>query len=169
MPEIHYCPEDQRVAIESGCSILDASIKAELVNKKRTNKNNRPQRAKRNDNNKPKRSRKKPTSASRRDNNRGDVAQYNQWWGKSMVDEGEQDSGPRQFKVVSVEKIDPPSATAEGEWYQYVIHHESSSIEGKRSGSLQSVKEYAEEYAKTLNQRAQFGYSAYATRKSKKE
>ena len=85
-----------------------------------------------------------------------------------MADEEEQDFGPKQFKVVSIEKIDPPTAMAEGEWYQYVIHHESSSIEGKRSGSLQSVKKYAEEYAQTLNQRAQFGYSAYATRKTKK-
>jgi hypothetical protein len=56
----------------------------------------------------------------------------------------------------------------EGEWYEYIIGRGSSSIRGKRAGSLKAVTEYVEEYADNLNQRAALGYSAYAARKPTK-
>jgi len=74
----------------------------------------------------------------------------------------------RKFRVTTIEKTEPPEGVEGGEWYHYVIDHHASKIEGKRSGTLQSVRSYVEEYADNLNQRATLGYSAYAARKVKK-
>ena len=73
--------------------------------------------------------------------------------------------GEREFVVTDIVEIDPPQGESRGTWYRYTIQHGLSPIEGMRSGSLKSVRRYAEEFAENLNQRALLGYSAYATRK----
>ena len=73
-----------------------------------------------------------------------------------------------KFPVTSIEKTDPPDGETRGEWYQYVIGIGSSSIKGKRSGTLEAVTEYVKEYAENLNQRSALGYSSYAARKVQK-
>jgi hypothetical protein len=75
---------------------------------------------------------------------------------------------PQQYRVTRVEKIDPPEGMPDGEWYSYIIEHESSRIDGKRPGTRLSVTRHAEDYAETLNTRSRLGYSAYATRHTKK-
>ena len=73
-----------------------------------------------------------------------------------------------KFPVTSIEKTEPPQGVEEGQWYEYVIGKGSSAITGKRSGSLEAVTEYVEEYADNLNRRSALGYSAYAARKPTK-
>ena len=74
----------------------------------------------------------------------------------------------RKFNITKIEKTDPPEGMQKGDWYRYVIGKGSSEIQGKRPGTLQSVTEYAKEYASNLNQRATQGYSAYAASKRTK-
>lgn len=74
----------------------------------------------------------------------------------------------KQFRLVSIEKTDPPEDVSGGEWYRYSIEHDSSPIDGMRSGTLRSVTQHLEEYVENLNARASLGYSAYAARKPKK-
>jgi len=73
-----------------------------------------------------------------------------------------------KFPITRIEKTEPPQGVKEGEWYEYVIGKGSSAITGRRSGSLQAVTEYVEEYADNLNRRSALGYSAYAARKPTK-
>ena len=82
-----------------------------------------------------------------------------------MTDSPEDVVTENKFPVTSIEKTEPPAGVAEGEWYEYFIGRGSSSIRGKRAGSLEAVTEYVEEYADNLNRRAALGYSAYAARK----
>lgn len=77
--------------------------------------------------------------------------------------------GEREFFVIDVVEIDPPNGVSRGNWYRYTIGHGSSPITGRRSGTLQSVRRHAEEFAENLNQRALLGYSAYATRRLQKK
>jgi hypothetical protein len=82
----------------------------------------------------------------------------------------EQAQENRKYNIQSIEEIEAPEGMDSGQqWYQYVISHGPSRIEGKRPGTLESVKKHAEEYTENLNQRATLGYSAYATRKPKQE
>ena len=74
----------------------------------------------------------------------------------------------KQFKILSIEKTDPPGNVTGGEWYRYIIEHDASPIEGIRSGTLRSVQQHLEEYVENLNARAFHGYSTYTTRKAKK-
>ena len=85
-----------------------------------------------------------------------------------MTDLPEDEVAENKFPVTSIEKTEPPAGATKGEWYEYIIGRGSSSIKGKRSGSLQAVTEYVEEYADNLNRRAALGYSAYAARKPTK-
>lgn len=81
-----------------------------------------------------------------------------------------QAQGNRKYNLHSIEKIEVPEGlNSNEEWFQYIITHGSSQIEGKRPGTLESVKQHAEEYTENLNQRATLGYSAYATRKPKQD
>lgn len=83
-----------------------------------------------------------------------------------MSEQAKQDG--RKYHIHSIEEIDAPTGMeSDQQWYQYVISHGPSRIEGKRPGTLESVKQHAEEYTENLNQRATLGYSAYATRKPK--
>jgi len=85
-----------------------------------------------------------------------------------MSDESDDDFFDRKFNITKIEKTNPPEGIQEGDWYLYVIGKGSSEIQGKRPGTLQSVTEYAKEYASNLNQRAAQGYSAYAATKRTK-
>ena len=67
----------------------------------------------------------------------------------------------RRYVVSSIEKSDPPSSDCEGEWYKYVIAGGSSGITGVRSGTYQSVAQYAEEFADHINERSVLGFSGY--------
>ena len=82
-----------------------------------------------------------------------------------MTDLPKDEVTENKFPVNSIEKTDPPDGATKGEWYEYIIGRGASAIRGKRSGSLQAVTEYVEEYADNLNRRAALGYSAYAARK----
>jgi len=86
-----------------------------------------------------------------------------------MSDQPVVEPNGRKFPIASIEKTDPPSGVVtDGEWYEYVIGEGSSSIRGKRAGSLKAVTEYVKEYAENLNQRSALGYSSYAARKVQK-
>jgi len=74
----------------------------------------------------------------------------------------------RQFAVTSVEKTEPPADETEGNWFRYTIGEGDSAITGKRAGSLESVRQHAEEFADNLNRRSALGYSAYAARRLQK-
>jgi hypothetical protein len=84
-----------------------------------------------------------------------------------MTDEPVKAVEVNKFPITSIEITDPPEGV-EGEWYEYVIGKGSSSIKGRRAGTLQAVTEYVEEYAENLNQRSTLGYSSYAARKVQK-
>ena len=59
-----------------------------------------------------------------------------------MTDQPDEEVAVNKFPITSIEKIDPPMGETEGEWYEYVIGKGSSSIKGKRSGSLDAVTDY---------------------------
>ena len=77
--------------------------------------------------------------------------------------------GEREFFVIDVVEIDPPDGVSRGNWYRYIIGHGSTPISGVRSGSLKSVTQYAEDFARNLNLRVLQGYSAYAARRLQKK
>jgi len=83
----------------------------------------------------------------------------------------EQDNNPAKptYRVISVEKTDPPEGMPEGDWYSYVIGHGRSRIEGIRNGSLKTVTQHAQDFAENLSTRTTKGYSAYAARKQQKK
>ena len=85
-----------------------------------------------------------------------------------MTDQTEDAPAVNKFPIASIEKTDPPEGETGGEWYEYIIGIGSSSIKGKRIGTLEAVTEYVKEYAENLNQRSALGYSSYAARKVQK-
>ncbi len=58
-----------------------------------------------------------------------------------------------EYKLVTVEKSDPPEGIEDGTWYRYVVCRGDSSLEGKRRGTLKQVTEHAETLAEDLNSR----------------
>ena len=70
-----------------------------------------------------------------------------------------------EYKVLVVEKTDPPEGMDDGNWYRYVIGHERSKIECVRNGTEKAVTQHAEAYAENLNTRTLSGYSTYSPRK----
>jgi hypothetical protein len=58
-----------------------------------------------------------------------------------------------EYKLLSVEKTDPPPGVEDGSWYRYVVGRGDSSLEGKRRGTLKQVSEHAETLAADLNSR----------------
>ena len=74
----------------------------------------------------------------------------------------------KKFRIERIEKTDPPEDASGGEWYRFSIGHETSPIEGIRSGTLLSVEQHLEEYLERLNARALYGYSARAAKTVKK-
>ncbi|UCH41141.1 MAG: hypothetical protein JSU67_05550 [Gammaproteobacteria bacterium] len=87
---------------------------------------------------------------------------------RDMTD-GFDELGDREYIVTEVVKTSRPKGIQSGDWYRYTIGHGSSPISGVRSGSLKSVRRYAEEFAENLNLRALQGYSAYAARRLQKK
>jgi hypothetical protein len=73
-----------------------------------------------------------------------------------------------KYRVISVEKTDPPAGMEGGNWFHYIIGQGSSKIEGRRLGTLKAVTRHAEEFAENLNMRGTKGYSAYSSRKTAK-
>jgi hypothetical protein len=85
-----------------------------------------------------------------------------------MNEAPEEKINDHKYRLISVEKTDPPEGMPNGSWYRYVIGQGTSRIEGTRLGTLKSVTRHAEEYAENLDTRATIGYSAYVSRKQKK-
>ncbi len=71
------------------------------------------------------------------------------------------------YRVLSVEKTEPPEGMPKGNWHHYVIGRGKSIIEGLQMGSLAAVTQYAEVFVEGLNERAAGGNSSYAPRKKK--
>lgn len=62
-------------------------------------------------------------------------------------------SRDQRYRVVRVEKTDPPEGGEGNNWYCYVIERGTAVLTGRQPGSLQGVTEYAERYADELNDR----------------
>ena len=73
-----------------------------------------------------------------------------------------------KYQLESVEVTDPPEGMPDGDWCRYIIGQGNSKIVCVRSGSLKSVTQYAESYARELNDRFTKGTSPYAQRSQKK-
>jgi hypothetical protein len=84
-----------------------------------------------------------------------------------MSTDFEDNTSESRYRVVSVEKTNPPEGMPDGDWHHYVIGQGESKIEGYKPGSLNAVTEHAETFAEDLNERAARGYSVYASRKRK--
>lgn len=74
---------------------------------------------------------------------------------------------PNPFRVVRVEKTPIPEGGGGETWYRYVLDNGSSTIVGKRCGSLKAVTAYAAQYAEQLNARGVNGHSAWSPRARK--
>jgi hypothetical protein len=60
-----------------------------------------------------------------------------------------------RYVLISVERAEPlPAWLTAGNWYRYIIRQGSSDMKGYKTGSLESVTEYAETVAAELNERA---------------
>ncbi len=73
------------------------------------------------------------------------------------------------YKIESVETIDPPEGMPDGEWCRYTIGQGHSKIVCIRPGSVETVTQHAEDYAKELNERFISGSSPYSQRKPVKK
>lgn len=71
------------------------------------------------------------------------------------------------YRVISVEKTEPPEGMPLADWHHYIIRRGKSIIEGSQIGSLKAVTQYAEEFVEGLNERAVKGGSTYTARKKK--
>jgi hypothetical protein len=85
-----------------------------------------------------------------------------------MTTEPNSSTKDNKYRVVSVEKVEPPTGMEGNNWYHYVIGQGSSKLEGTRHGTLNAVTKHAEEFAENLNSRSTRGYSAYTANKQKK-
>ena len=86
---------------------------------------------------------------------------------ETTVEEVRQPKATDKYKVVSVEKTEPPEGLPAGNWHRYIIGQGGSKIEGLKPGSLKAVTLHAELVASDLNARAAGGNSTYAARKQK--
>jgi hypothetical protein len=84
-----------------------------------------------------------------------------------MNTERASDTSKAEYRVVSVEKTDPPAGVQDGNWHRYVISQGESEICGCKSGTLKAVTQHAESFAEDLNARSAKGYSAYAPNRRK--
>ena len=73
-----------------------------------------------------------------------------------------------KYRVISVDKTEPPAGMKDDKWYRYVIGQGTSRLEGTRQGTLNTVTRHAEEFAQNLNERKARGYSTYSPRKQTK-
>lgn len=79
--------------------------------------------------------------------------------------ETETKTDARKYRVLTVEKSDPPEGMQGDNWCRYVIQHGNSTIDGIKPGSVTAVTEHAETFAEALNSRRGKGGSTYAPRK----
>lgn len=84
-----------------------------------------------------------------------------------MSTELENETIELKYRVVSIEKTDPPEGMSDGDWHRYVVGYGKSIIEGTKSGSLITVTEHAETFAEGLNARSAKGNSTYVAYKQK--
>lgn len=84
-----------------------------------------------------------------------------------MNTELENKTRDRRYRVVSVEKSDPPEGMPAGTWHCYIIGHGSEKIKGLKAGSLNAVTQHAEAIADGFNERTTRSKSVYAPRKTK--
>ncbi|MCP4406541.1 MAG: hypothetical protein GY807_02035 [Gammaproteobacteria bacterium] len=81
----------------------------------------------------------------------------------------DQPSIVKEYKVVCVEKTNPPEGVENGTWYRYVIECGNSTIVGNRRGTLQQVTSHADDFVEGLNTRPRIpGRSMWAPRQKKK-
>ena len=77
-------------------------------------------------------------------------------------------STENEYRVISVEKTDPPAGGDGKDWYRYIIERKGSTIAGHRRGTLQQVTSHARSFADDLNARAGGrGASIWAPRQKK--
>jgi hypothetical protein len=57
------------------------------------------------------------------------------------------------YRVVSVEKTEPPEGMGSGNWHSYTIERGTSVVTGMKPGSLRAVTAHARQVAKDLNSR----------------
>ena len=70
-----------------------------------------------------------------------------------------------QYKVELVEETTPPEGLEGGNWFRYVVGEGKARIEGKKPGTLASVKKHAEQFAKELNELKQSVQDALTAKK----
>ncbi|MGD8742236.1 MAG: hypothetical protein PVH46_02350 [Granulosicoccaceae bacterium] len=75
----------------------------------------------------------------------------------------------RTYKVVAVEKTEPPAGIEGGDWYRYVIARENETIVGNRRGTLKEVTQHANECAQNLSYRVAGGTPYWSSSARKKK
>lgn len=67
---------------------------------------------------------------------------------------------PEPFRLVSIERADPPSGAAGKNWYRYTIRQGANAINGYLQGTSAGVKHAAEQIVGQLNERraGRWGY-----------
>jgi hypothetical protein len=58
------------------------------------------------------------------------------------------------YRLVRVEKSEPPAGIQGGSWYRYTLSRKNGDIVGRRCGSYQQVSSYAQAFTEVLNARA---------------
>lgn len=69
-------------------------------------------------------------------------------------------SQPEPFRLVAIERADPPSGAAGKNWYRYTIRQGANAINGYLQGTAAGVKNSAEQIVGQLNERraGRWGY-----------
>jgi hypothetical protein len=67
---------------------------------------------------------------------------------------------PEPFRLVSIERTDPPNGAAGKNWYRYTIRQGANAINGYLQGTAAGVKHAAEQIVGQLNERraGRWGY-----------
>jgi len=76
------------------------------------------------------------------------------------------DIPPAKFTLESIEETSAPDGAGKEKWYSYIIGRGKSVIKGKRSGTLHSVTEHAENVVEDLNSRSHRHGSIYVSRRN---
>jgi hypothetical protein len=72
------------------------------------------------------------------------------------------------YRVIAVEPGTAPRIAEPGEWYRYVIANSHTRVTGRRCGTREAVRSYAEGIADNLNTRVRNGHSLRAPRRTKR-
>lgn len=56
-----------------------------------------------------------------------------------------------RYKIISIQKANPPEGTTSKRWYQYVIANNINTITSTRAGSEKEVRKVAADAVKRLN------------------